>query len=162
MLYHEVGQPIPEGWGLDGEGVATTDPSVVKQLLPLGGAREYGGHKGFGLAVMVEIFCALLSGGFEKGEDGYGQSGDAHFMMALRVDAFRPLNDFKAGMDAMIDAFHQSPTIEGREQVMVAGEPEAKNAKRRGQMGIPLPPNVAADLVALSKQFNVPLEFDAQ
>jgi hypothetical protein len=45
---------------------------------------------------------------------------------------------------------------------MVAGEPEAKNAKRRGQMGIPLPPNVAADLVALSKQFNVPLEFDAQ
>jgi len=162
MLYQEVGKPLPEGWALDGNGVATTDPSVAKQLLPLGGSREFGGHKGFGLAVMVEIFCALLSGGWEKGADGFGQSGDAHFMMALRVDAFRPVSDFKEGMDAMIDAFHQSPTIEGRERVMVAGEPEAKNAKRRGQMGIPLPPNVAEDLLALSKRFNVPLEFDSQ
>jgi len=160
MLFQEVGQPIPAGWALDTNGVSTTDPSVAMQLLPLGGARESGGHKGYGLSVMVEIFCALLSGGWEKGAGGYAQSGDGHFMMmmALRVDAFRPLNDFKEGMDAMIDAFHKSPTVEGRERVMVAGEPEAKNAKRRGEIGIPLPPNVAADLTALSEQFNVPLE----
>jgi LDH2 family malate/lactate/ureidoglycolate dehydrogenase len=160
MLYNEVGQPIPEGWALDSNGVMTTDPSVARHLLPLGGSREFGGHKGFGLAVMVEIFCALLSGGWDKGDDGYTQTGDGHFLMAIRVEAFRPVSDFKAGMDAMIDAFHQSPTVEGRERVMVAGEPEAKTAKRREEIGVPLPPNVAADLAALSEQFNVPLALE--
>lgn len=157
MLYREVGQPIPEGWALDEQGAMTTDPAVAKHLLPLGGTREFGGHKGFGLAVMVEIFCALLSGGWEKGDDGYVQRGDGHFFMAIRIDAFRPVHDFKAGMDAMIDAFHQAPAVEGRERIMVAGEPEAKTAKRRSQIGVPLPPNVQEDLTALSEQFNVPL-----
>jgi LDH2 family malate/lactate/ureidoglycolate dehydrogenase len=160
MLYREVGQPIPEGWALDEQGMATTDPAVAKYLLPLGGTREHGGHKGFGLGVMVEIFCALLSGGWEKGEDGYGQIGDGHFFMAMRVDAFRPVDEFKAGMDAMIDAFHQAPTVEGRERIIVAGEPEAKTAKRRGEIGVPLPPNVQADLTALAEQFNVPLALE--
>ncbi len=161
VLYQEVGQPIPDGWALDENGIATTDPSMARQLLPLGGSRETGGHKGYGLSVMVEILCAMLSSGWDKGEDGYTQIGDAHFMMAIRVDAFRPVNDFKAGMDAMIDAFHQAPPIEGREKVLVAGEPEAKTNKRRSQIGIPLPPNVAADLTALSEQFNVDLELDS-
>jgi LDH2 family malate/lactate/ureidoglycolate dehydrogenase len=160
MLYREVGQPLPEGWAVDQNGLATTDPAQAKHLLPLGGSREYGGHKGYGLAVMVEIFCALLSGGWDKREDGYNQVGDGHFLMAIRVDAFRPVSDFKAGMDAMIDAFHQAPTVEGRERVMVAGEPEAKTYKRRSQNGVPLPPNVASDLTALSERFNVPLELE--
>lgn len=161
MLYREVGQPIPEGWALDENGSSTTDPAVARYLFPLGGSREFGGHKGFGLGVMVEIFCALLSGGWEPGDDGYGQTGDAHFFMALRVDAFRPVDEFKAGMDAMIDAFHKAPTVEGRERILVAGEPEAKTAKRRSQMGIPLPPNVQEDLTALSEQYGVPLELEA-
>ena len=160
MLYREVGQPIPEGWATDVDGGATTDPTAARYLFPLGGTREYGGHKGYGLAVMVEILCAMLSGGWEKGEDGYTQMRDAHFMMAIRVDAFRPVDEFKAGMDAMIDAFHQSPAMEGRERVMVAGEPEAKTAKRRGELGVPIPPNVQGDLTALSEQFNVPLVLD--
>jgi LDH2 family malate/lactate/ureidoglycolate dehydrogenase len=161
MLYREVGQRIPEGWALDEEGMATTDPATARYLLPLGGTREYGGHKGFGLAVMVEIFSALLSGGWDKREDGYDQVGDGHFFMAIRVDAFRPVDEFKAGMDAMIDAFHHAPTEEGRERVIVAGEPEAKTAKRRGELGIPLPPNVQTDLTALSEQFDVPLQLDS-
>jgi LDH2 family malate/lactate/ureidoglycolate dehydrogenase len=161
MLYREVGQPIPEGWALDEHGVTTTDPAVAKYLLPLGGSREFGGHKGFGLAVMVEIFSALLSGGWDKNEEGYTQIGDGHFFMALRVDAFRPVEEFKAGMDAMIDSFHKAPAVEGRERILVAGEPEAKTAKRRGQLGIPLPPNVQADLTELSEEYKVPLELDA-
>ena len=160
MLYQEVGQPIPEGWALDENGLATTEPSMARQLLPLGGSRETGGHKGYGLSLMVEILCAMLSGGWDKGDDGYLQTNDAHFLMAIRVDAFRPVTDFKAGMDAMIDAFHQAPPVEGREKVMVAGEPEAKTSKRRSAIGVPLPPNVAADLTALSEQFNVPLALE--
>jgi LDH2 family malate/lactate/ureidoglycolate dehydrogenase len=158
MLYREVGQPIPEGWALDENGEPTTDPVLVRQLLPLGGSRETGGHKGYGLSVMVEIFCALLSGAWEQSEEGYKQTGDGHFFMALRVDAFRPVSDFKAGMDAMIDALHNVPPIEGKEKVLVAGEPEAKNNLRRSKEGIPLPPNVLTDLTALSERYNVPLD----
>lgn len=160
MLFREVGQPIPAGWALDENGQATTDPAVATQLYPLGGARETGGHKGYGLAVMVEIFCALLSGGWHDSEEGYKQTGDAHFMMALRVDAFRPVADFKAGMDAMIDAFHQAPPIEGKEKVLVAGDPEAKNYKQRSRQGVPLPPNVAADLTALAEEYGVQLALE--
>jgi L-2-hydroxycarboxylate dehydrogenase (NAD+) len=160
MLYQEVGQPIPAGWALDENSQSTTDPATARQLFPLGGSRETGGHKGYGLSVMVEILCALLSGGWDQSEEGYQQIGDAHFLMAIRVDAFRPVTDFKAGMDAMIDAFHQSPTVDGREKVLVAGEPEAKTKARRSNSGIPLPPNVFADLTALSEQFGVPLEVE--
>jgi L-2-hydroxycarboxylate dehydrogenase (NAD+) len=160
MLYQEVGHPLPAGWALDENGQSTTDPAVATQLYPLGGPREMGGHKGYGLSVMVEIFCALLSGGWYQSDDGYRQSGDAHFLMALRIDAFRPVADFKAGMDAMIDAFHQAPPIEGKERVLVAGDPEAKTYKQRSQQGVPLPPNVAADLTALSETYGAPLALE--
>lgn len=160
MLYREVGKPIPEGWATDAEGVATTDPAEAKYLLPLGGSREYGGHKGYSLAVMVEILCAMLSGGWDKGEDGYVQGSDAHFFMAINVEAFRPVDEFKAGMDAMIDAFHNTPTVEGRERVLVAGEPEAQTALRRMEIGVPLPENVEGDLKALSEEYDVPLQVE--
>ena len=160
LLYQEVGQPIPEGWALDSEGQPTTDPAIARQLFPLGGSRETGGHKGYGLSVMVEIFCALLSGGWDQGENGFEQTRDAHFLMALRVDAFRPVPDFKAGMDAMIDALHNVPPVDGQERVMVAGEPEARTRQRRSEMGVPLAPNVMDDLAALAARFNVPLNLE--
>ena len=158
-LYREAGKPIPLGWAQDGNGEPTVDPDAARFLLPLGGTREMGGHKGYGLSMMVEIFCALLSGGWDQtGADGsYAQTGDAHFFMALRVDAFRPVDAFKQGMDAMIDALHQAEPVEGQERVLVAGEPEQTNARKRGEHGIPIAPNVMEDLRELSAQFGVPL-----
>jgi L-2-hydroxycarboxylate dehydrogenase (NAD+) len=160
VLHREVGQPIPAGWALDENGQPTTDPLIARQLLPLGGSRETGGHKGYGLSVMVEIFCALLSGGWDQGADGFEQTRDAHFLMAIRVDAFRSVTDFKAGMDAMIDTLHKVPPVDGQERVMVAGEPEAMTKQRRTQMGIPLAPNVADDLAALGERFDVPFDLE--
>jgi LDH2 family malate/lactate/ureidoglycolate dehydrogenase len=158
MMYYETGRTIPLGWATDVEGVPTTDPSVARYLMPLGGTREMGGHKGYGLSVMVEILCALLSGGWDMTEEGYNQTRDAHFFMALRIDAFRPVDEFKAGMDAMIDTLHKVPTIDGAEKVLVAGEPEANVLKTRRVTGIPLPPNVMEDLTALSTEYAIPLD----
>jgi len=158
IMYHETGRTLPLGWALDAHGQPTTDPMLAKQLPPLGGTREMGGHKGYGLSVMVQILCSMLSGGWEPGgARGYHQQGDSHFFAAINVEAFRPLADFKAGMDAMIDAFHQAEPLDPAQPVMVAGEPEAKTLRRRAAAGIPLPPNVVEDMHALAQQFDVPI-----
>jgi L-2-hydroxycarboxylate dehydrogenase (NAD+) len=161
----ENGQTIPLGWGLDDQGRPTTDPAALKLLLPLGGSREQGGHKGFGLALMVEILCAILSGGWSNGADDsessannkYTQSHPAHFFAAFRVDNFRNVDVFKQDMDAMIRAIHDSPAAPGQDQIYVPGEIEHKTREIRLRDGIPLPPNVWEDLFVLSKRYDVPL-----
>jgi LDH2 family malate/lactate/ureidoglycolate dehydrogenase len=159
QLYRETGRSIPEGWGLDENGEPTTDPAAVRRLLPLGGSREMGSHKGYGLGVMVEILCALLSGGWDESAEGkYSQQGDAHFFGALNIEAFRPLAAFKAGMDAMIQELHRAEPIAADTPVMTPGEPEHNTRRQREQQGIPLAPNVVEDLRTLAATYGVPLE----
>jgi LDH2 family malate/lactate/ureidoglycolate dehydrogenase len=161
MLYHETGRTLPAGWAMDANGQPTTDPAMARQLYPLGGSREMGGHKGYGLALLVEILCALLSGGWDPSADAdgaYRQQGDAHFFGAIRVDAFRPVADFKAGMDAMLDTLHQVEPVDPQQRVLTPGEPEQMARRARLQDGIPLPPNVVADLTALSETYGVALD----
>jgi LDH2 family malate/lactate/ureidoglycolate dehydrogenase len=164
LMHRELGKPVPAGWGLDSQGQPTTDPATLRHLLPLGGSRELGGHKGYGLAMMVEVLCAVLSGGWHnlfpddpRAFDGHVQDNDAHFFGAMRIDAFRPVEEFKRGMDAMIRALRAAPKALGHDRIYVAGEIEHETAQQRLRDGIPLPENVAADLRALSAQFSVPL-----
>ena len=163
----DAGEPIPLGWGLDERGEPTTDAALVRQVLPLGGTREQGGHKGYGLAMMVEVLCAVLSGGWGTGfplddpsaSNGHKQITDAHFFGAMRVDAFRPLDEFKRGMDAMIQALHAAPKEEGQDRIYVAGEIEDETEQERLRNGIPLPDTVVEDLKTLSTRYHVPLPF---
>lgn len=160
-LYQETGRTIPAGWALDSEGLPTTDPFAARRLLPLGSSREMGGHKGYALSVTVEVLCALLSGGWERDADGhYSQPKDAHFFAALRVDAFRPVLDFKQGMDALFHSLHETEPLDPAQPVMVPGEPEAKAAQARSRTGIPLAANVVEDIYALAAQYAIPLPFD--
>jgi LDH2 family malate/lactate/ureidoglycolate dehydrogenase len=163
MMHRELGRVVPLGWGLDAEGIPTTDPASLKALLPLGGGRDTGGHKGYGLALMVETLCALLSGEWGPVEkagaqtfEGYDQQHSAHFFGAIRVDAFRPVADFKAGMDAMIRALHAGPKALGQDRIYVAGEPEHDTEQERTRLGIPLPANVVADLREIAAQYAIP------
>jgi LDH2 family malate/lactate/ureidoglycolate dehydrogenase len=111
---------------------------------------------------MVETLCALLSGGWgpiavegKQTFEGYGQPNSAHFFGAIRVDAFRPVDEFKAAMDAMIRALHAAPKAPGHERIYVAGEPEHEMERERLRHGIPLPANVVADLRAASAHYKV-------
>lgn len=158
-LYKELGKVLPLGWGLDQAGQPTTDPAALRRLFPLGGALETGGHKGYGLSLVVEILCAQLSAGFARDEEGYGQKGDAHFFAAIRVDMFRPVEEFKASMDAMIDALHRAERM-GDEPVIVPGEPQHATCRERLQTGVPIAPNVVEDLTTLSENYGVPLPWD--
>ncbi len=182
QMMREAGKPIPLGWGLDQNHQPTTDPDALYYLLPLGGPRELGGHKGYGLALMVGIFCAVLSGGWfdpaammkdesapeahghffqsddpSKTDTGYVQRADAHFFGAIRLDLFRSAQDFKRGLDAMIRTIHSFPAEPGKEGVLYPGEIEYDTSQRRQREGIPIPGPIAEDLRALSKKYALPL-----
>jgi LDH2 family malate/lactate/ureidoglycolate dehydrogenase len=165
VMMRDNGEAIPLGWGVDADGQPTTDPDQVRFLLPLGGTREQGGHKGYGLAMMVSVLCNVLSGSWDNlyGDDpeayaGYKLKNDGHFFAAMRIDLFRPVEEFKRGMDAMIRALHDAPKASGHNRIYVAGEIEHESEQQRLREGIPLTPYVLAELQALAAQYGVPLK----
>jgi len=161
-LHGENGLPVLPQWGLTDEGEPTAEAALMHHLWPMGGDRAHGGHKGYGLSMMVATLCAVLSGGWDEGHDGdeaafdgYRQTTDSHFFGAMRVDVFRPLDEFKRGMDAMIRALHAAPRQEGQERIYVAGEIEHEIEQQRSRDGIPLTAVTVADLQELSEKYGV-------
>jgi L-2-hydroxycarboxylate dehydrogenase (NAD+) len=150
------GASIPLGWALDEKAQPTNDPRIAQKarlLLPLGGTREGGSHKGYGLAILVEILCGVLTGtvtALNQNQDPRG-----HFFAAIKIDAFRPVNEFKSDMDRLINELKATPPIEGQERVYVAGEIEFETAKRRAETGIPLLGSVIKGLRDISQQLDI-------
>jgi L-2-hydroxycarboxylate dehydrogenase (NAD+) len=169
-------QPIPLGWATDEQGAPTDDPGLVLRnaqhsvggLLPLGGdGEELGGHKGYGLAVWVDIFSAMFSGAmyadmlYPREPDGTPrESRVGHFFGAWRVDAFRPVSDFKAGMDDLLQRLKNAPRAAGQERIYVAGEKEYEETERRKREGIPVPTPVLNDLFTLGHELGIKLQID--
>jgi len=158
------GKPIPEGWALDDRGRPTTDPVVALEhrlLSPLGGARELGSHKGYGLGVMVDILSGVLNGAvygdlFERSDMKVRRVHNAgHCFAAVDPSRFRPLEEFKRDMDDMIEALRSSPRAEGQERIYVAGEPELESEQRRRKDGIPLAPVLVAQCNTLARDLGV-------
>jgi LDH2 family malate/lactate/ureidoglycolate dehydrogenase len=162
-------KPIPEGWALDTAGQPTTDADVAltsRLLTPLGGTREGGSHKGYGLAVMVEILAGILSGAVyseaqRQNPREAGRANVGHFFGAIDVGRFRPLDAFKADMDAFLTSLKASPRMEGQERIYVAGEPEWECEQQRRAHGIPLAPGLVAQLRGVAIQSGIPFTLDA-
>jgi LDH2 family malate/lactate/ureidoglycolate dehydrogenase len=158
------GAPIPEGWALAPDGRPTTDPAVAYQtrlLTPLGATPELGGHKGYGLAVMVDILAGVLAGaGFvdliRRREPGATRPDIGHFFGAIDVGRFRPLDAFKADMDELLRSLKASPKAEGHDRIYVAGEPEWECEQRRRAHGIPLAPGLVTQLRELAAELQLP------
>ena len=161
----------PLGWVQDKDGNQTTDSNGVKKggaLLPLGGDREHGSHKGYALGAIVDIFSAVLSGAnygpwvppfvafLEPDPNPVGE-GLGHFFGAMRVDAFRPADEFKSHMDNWIGRFRQAQPTEGNEKVLIPGDPERELEAERRVSGIPLLKPVVEDLRNLGERFGVKL-----
>jgi L-2-hydroxycarboxylate dehydrogenase (NAD+) len=171
-VYNRLEKPIPLGWATDETGTPTTEPGRVLEnfkqragggLLPLGGAGELvGGHKGYGLSLLVDILCGVLPGAtyadlaYPKTPDGKSlPSKIGHFFGAWRVDAFRPVDEFKAAMDDLQQRLKNAPKAEGQDRIYVHGEKEYEEAERRSREGIPLNPKVAADLQAIAEELAI-------
>jgi L-2-hydroxycarboxylate dehydrogenase (NAD+) len=157
------GQTVPEGWAVDKQGKPVTDPKKFGEegaLLPLGGMPATGGFKGFGLAVLVDILCSILSGSVSI-SDLLSQPNTAlranHFFGAIKVEGFMPVEEFKKGMDGMFKVYHNLPKADGVDRIYLAGEVESEIEKQRRQ-GIPLDPPVITSLQELAKESGI--EYD--
>ncbi|MGY6522867.1 MAG: Ldh family oxidoreductase [Mongoliitalea sp.] len=159
----------PIGWVQDPQGIPTTDANGVKKggaLLPLGGDRDHGSHKGYALGAIVDIFSAVLSGAnygpwvppfvafLEPDPNPVGE-GLGHFFGAMRVDAFRPADEFKGHMDTWISRFRSATPVEGQEKVIIPGDPERELEAIRRKEGIPLLQAVVEDLTQLGEKLGV-------
>lgn len=161
--------PAPNGWVQTKDGEDTTDSHALKEggaLLPLGGDREHSSHKGFMLGSIVDIFSGVLSGA------NYGQyvppfpayvpmpafmpgKGIGHFFGAMRIDGFRPADDFKQDMDRWIEDMRNAVPVDPKQPVVIPGDPEREMEIDRKQNGIPLMETVFADLQSLASKFDL-------
>ena len=156
-----LGKSIPTGWALNENAEPTTDPKVAQQarrLLPLGGSRESGSHKGYGLGILVEILCGVLSGTITA--LNANQEPRGHFFGAIDPATFRPAAEFKADMDRLIRELKSTPPVEGESRVYVAGEIEFETAEERSERGIPLHSSVLKGLREVSEQAGVPYDLE--
>ena len=157
----------PYGWVQDANGNDVTDANILKKggaLLPLGSDREHGSHKGYALGSIVDIFSAVLSGGsygpwappfpayIPLPQNIPGQ-GLGHFFGAMRIDAFRPAQDFKSNMDNWITRFRNATPIDPAQKVLIPGDPEREAERERMQTGIPIVEPVVLDLQEAGARF---------
>lgn len=163
---------IPEGWAIDRAGRSTTNPDDVVtggSMLPLGSDRERGGHKGYGLAVMVDVLCAVLSGAnwgpftppfalrLEQPPRSVGK-GIGHFFGAMRIDGFIEADEFKRQIDDFVRTFRATRPAPGTEGPLIPGDPEREAEKVRRVSGVPLIMPVVEELRAISKKTGVPFD----
>jgi len=167
-VYARKSEEMPAGWAVDRDGRPTTDAASLLQdmfkrvgggLLPLGGVgEEHGGHKGYGLAVMVDVLCALLSGGpfgtavFDTAESSARVS---HFFGAIRIDRFRDPGEFRRDMDRMLEQLSQCPPAAGQERVFFAGQKEFEHEAECVRTGVPLMADTYAELEKIGCELRV-------
>lgn len=145
-IARRLGKQVPEGWAFDEAGQPETDGAAAyaaRRLTPLGGDRERGSHKGYGLAVMVEILCAVLTGAWS---DGPGPDGKpertkhdvGHFFLAIDPAKVRGDGEFNDDLDRMIDMLRATPAVDPANPVQVAGDPEVAAREDRMANGVPV------------------------
>jgi LDH2 family malate/lactate/ureidoglycolate dehydrogenase len=164
------GQPIPQGWGIDSQGRGTTNPDDIVAggaLLPLGSDRERGGHKGYALAVMVDVLCGPLSGAnwgpftppFALRQEIPARSvgkGIGHFFGAMRIDGFIEADEFKRQIDDFVRTFRGTKPAPGTNGPLIPGDPEREAETVRSKEGVPLITPVVEELRAISKKIGIP------
>lgn len=165
-------QPLESGWAIDHTGAGTHDPSEMingGSLLPLGGDRSHGGHKGYCLSAMVDILCGALSGAnwgpfvppFALRQQIPTQSvgkKNGHFFGALQIAGFIDPIEFKRQIDEWSRTFRATKPVPGSPGVLVPGDPERVAEAERSVSGIPLVAAVVEDLHDISKQTGIPFD----
>jgi len=165
-------EPVPTGWIINNKGEMTTDPMGMIEggaLLPLGSDREHGGHKGYGLATMVDMLCCVLSGAnwgpfappFALRQEIPSRSvgkGIGHFFGAMRIDGFIDPDEFKAQVDDWVRVFRATKPAPGTPGPLIPGDPEREAEAIRSREGIPLVMPVVEDLRDISSKTGIPFE----
>lgn len=146
------GVPVAEGIILDKEGKPTTDPNDFYNggvMLP------FGAHKGYALSVMADMFGSLLAGSETMAEPPHTAGT---FMLAIKIDAFRPLAEFVQAADRRFDQIKGVPPAPGVKEVLIPGEPELRCKAQRMAEGVPVPEETWNRIVATGKKYGVDVE----
>ncbi len=156
-LLRNLGQPAPAGTIIDGAGVPTTDVEKYYgpppgAALPLGAPTS--GHKGFGLGVLVDVLAGALSGA-ECSKENYQRSGNALFIAALRVAAFRPLEDFFAEVQGLVEYIKSCSPAEGFGEVMLPGENAHRHYVQRVREGLEVDAAAWKQIVELAGELDI-------
>jgi L-2-hydroxycarboxylate dehydrogenase (NAD+) len=168
------GDTIPYGWGIDSQGRVTTNPDDTVAggaLLPLGSDRERGGHKGYALAMMVDVLSCVLSGANwgpfappfalrqETPQRSVGK-GIGHFFGAMRIDGFIDVDSFKRQVDDYVRVFRATKPAPGTNGPLIPGDPERESEQLRRKSGIPLILPVVGELLDISEKTGILLDLD--
>ena len=148
-VYDRLDEPLPLGWAVDKSGRPATDAHRILEdmfhrvgggIMPLGGSGElHGGHKGYGLAVLVDILCAVLCGapfGRAVADTETSSGRVSHFFGAIRIDTFRDPTAFRDDMDDLLRDLRTSPPAEGAERVYFAGLKEFEHEREAEAKGV--------------------------
>lgn len=165
------GRLTPAGWVIDQQGRDATDTSAILRglgqdlyaLLPLGGAgEELGGHKGYGLATIVEILCAALQGGsYLHGLTGFDAQGRrqpyalGHFFLAMDIAHFIPLDEFKAITGGIVRQLRASRKAPGHDRIWTAGEKEHEMEAVVRAQGVPVNPQLQREILAMRDELKL-------
>ena len=162
-LARQRGEAIPEGWALDAEGRPTIDAQAAIDGIILPMAQ----HKGYAITMMMDVLSGVLTGsGFATDIHGPYQfehrSRCGHLAMAMKIEAFQPLEEFKARMDSLITTVKATPLAPGFDEIFYPGEIESRNAARNEREGLAFPADTVADLTRISVETGIPLDIARQ
>jgi LDH2 family malate/lactate/ureidoglycolate dehydrogenase len=174
-VYSREGKKLPDGWALDETGVPSNDStrvlknlaghSITGGIFPLGGEGElHGGHKGYGLAMLVDILSGILSDANYGRDVTFIKDGKVtfpnigHFFLALDLSFFLELDEFTENMDDAVSRLQNSKKRQGMDRIFVHGEKESEESKQRTKHGIPLDEITVTNLKKYEDEFGVPLK----
>lgn len=151
------GETMPEGWMMDRTGKPLTDPKRANEgfLLPI------GDYKGYGLALIFGMLAGTLNGAamgrdvVDFNADDTTPTNTGHAIVAISVEAFQPVSDFKAAVDALVRDIRDSEKLPGVDRIWLPGEQSLVKRAERAKLGIPMPPALLASLDALARELGV-------
>ncbi|GAB2605034.1 Ldh family oxidoreductase [Streptomyces capparidis] len=159
-IYHakERGEPIPDGWATDTDGVPTTDPQRALEglILPM------AGHKGYAIAFMFDVLAGVLTGSaFGSAVVGpyrpTGRSGVGHLLICIDIRSMTDPAQFTQRMEALIEETKSTPAAPGTAEILLPGEPELRTAQRLRTEGVTVADDTWAALARVADTTAVPL-----
>lgn len=146
-------EPLPPGWVLDADGNPTTDPNAIYGNPP-GTILPVGGHKGYSLALMIEVLAGIVArGGYSRENPGPVMNGI--FMVVVDISRFVAPGTFRAEVDDLIRYLKSSPTVPGVDRILAPGEPEAITEAKRRQAGIFVEDQTWGQIEEVARELNV-------